>query len=149
MSVKTKTRSIEENIDFLRKILTVDTLLDEINQEEAVEFLDAVESNISDLTSAHEAELSELNEKLDEPTWSHLVQKVKEGITVLEDEEDNRAKELLEIVKEHDEDIVYDVVRGEGFFYVKINSMVDEEKLRNFIEREIYPSYNEQQAHIL
>jgi hypothetical protein len=143
MAVKTRPRSIDENIGFLRKIISVDTLLEEINQEEALEFLEALENDFSQLRSKHEDEIEELNEKLDSPKWADLLERVKENL------DDDKAEELLEVITDHDEDLVNDSVAGKGYVYVKVNTMVDEEKLRNFLEAELYPSYNEQQANIL
>jgi hypothetical protein len=143
MAVKTTPRSIDENIGFLRKIISVDTLLEEINQEEALEFLEALENDFSQLRSKHEEEIEELNEKLDSLKWADLLERVKENL------DDDKAEELLEVITDHDEDLVNDSVAGKGYLYVKVNTMMDEEKLRNFLEKELYPSYNEQQANIL
>lgn len=67
MAVKTQTKkltSLEENLAFLRKILSVDTLLDEINQEEALEFLSSIESDIASEKEAIEDEIKDLKEEI-------------------------------------------------------------------------------------
>lgn len=138
-----RTNTPEENIEHLRSLLSVDLLLDPFDQDQALEFLDAVENDISKERAKQEEEIAELNEKLDEPKWADLLQKVKDNL------DDEKAEELLELVDDQDSDLIYDKVKDKGFVYVRINSMVDEQKLRAFIEREIYPSYNEQEANIL
>jgi malate synthase len=54
------------NIEHLRKILSVDTILQDINQEEALEFLDAVEADIAAKREEHQDELDELKNSLDD-----------------------------------------------------------------------------------
>lgn len=68
-----KPKSLDENIKHLRSILSVDTIVDDINQEEALEFLEAIEGNIatereemSDALSEAETDLKDLEKTKDE-----------------------------------------------------------------------------------
>lgn len=69
MAVVTKKKSkIDDNLTELRKILSVDLLMQEINQEEALEFLDAVESNYQDMKEAladAEKEVQDLDKEVE------------------------------------------------------------------------------------
>jgi hypothetical protein len=65
--------SLDENISKLRKILSVDTILEDINQEEALEFLEAIQGGIAtereemkDALSDAEDELKNLEKSKDE-----------------------------------------------------------------------------------
>lgn len=70
-------KSLDENIKYLRQLLSVDTVVDDINQEEALEFLEAVEGNIatereehndalSEIEDQHKTELKEKDEEIEE-----------------------------------------------------------------------------------
>jgi hypothetical protein len=61
-----KPKSLDENISELRKILSVDLVLEDINQEEALEFLEAVEGNVATEREEHTEELQELKTGLDD-----------------------------------------------------------------------------------
>lgn len=69
-------KTLDENIKHLRSILSVDTIIDDIDQEQALEFLEAVEGNIATereehkeaLTDAEDELKRELNEKDEEIT---------------------------------------------------------------------------------
>jgi hypothetical protein len=52
----------ESNIDILRKILSIDTIIEDINQEYALEFLEAVEGDIA----TEREEIEELKHDYDE-----------------------------------------------------------------------------------
>jgi ElaB/YqjD/DUF883 family membrane-anchored ribosome-binding protein len=60
-----KALSLDENLKYLRQILSVDTIVDDINQEEGLEFLEAIEDNIATEREDAKDELTELKEKLD------------------------------------------------------------------------------------
>lgn len=139
---KTKVNSLDENLKHLRNLLSVDTIIDDINQEEALEFLTAVEENICKEREDHAEVLQE--EKDREFTVDELIIKLKDCNI-----DDDKAKELLDIIGEDNPEVVYDFVKDKGYCYVKINSLVDEQKLRSFLEKEIYPRYADQVENIM
>jgi DNA repair exonuclease SbcCD ATPase subunit len=137
----TKTKTSVDNIEHLRKILSVDTVLYDINQEEALEFLDAIANERQELLD----ELKDLDEMVeDQSDVDTLIKKLRDFSL-----NSDQANQLLEIVKDDDEDNIYDFVRGEGFMYVKVNNILDQQKLEAFIERRIYPYYNDQQKNVM
>lgn len=133
--------SLKANLKHLRETLSVDTFLDDINQEEALEFLDAVESDILDKFK-NEAELKE--EITDSLTAEDLINKLKDV-----DVDRDQCEDLIDIITEDESDLLYDFVRGKGYVYVKIDNLMQEEKLREFIEKEIYPNYRDQVENIM
>jgi hypothetical protein len=131
----------KDNIDHLRDILSVDTILDDINQEQALEFLEAVAIERQELLD----ELKELDEKVEiQEDADSLIKKLKD-----ESINSDQASDLLDIVEEDNPELIYDFVKSKGYAYVKIDSMVNEEKLRAFIEKEIYPRYADQVENIM
>jgi DNA repair exonuclease SbcCD ATPase subunit len=137
----TKTKTSVDNIEHLRKILSVDTVLYDINQEEALEFLDAIANERQELLD----ELKDLDEMVENQSDVDTLIKKLRDFSLNSDQ----ANQLLEIVKDDDEDNIYDFVRGEGFMYVKVNNILDQQKLEAFIERRIYPYYNDQQKNVM
>lgn len=81
---KKKVLSLDENIEHLRKILSVDTIVDDINQQEALEFLEAINENIA-------TEREEIKEALSDAE------------TELKDLEKSKDAEIKELTKDYDE----------------------------------------------
>jgi vacuolar-type H+-ATPase subunit E/Vma4 len=107
----------------LKKILSVDPLLYDVNTEEALEFLQAVFEGVQNLEESLEEKLTRLEEKENEVT------ELKEKIEELE--------EKLNEFEANNETIC-----------VKVKTMEQRDKLEEFIKTEIYPYYNEQQANL-
>lgn len=57
-------KTLDENIKHLRSILSVDTIIDDIDQEQALEFLEAVEGNIATEREEHKEALTDAEEAL-------------------------------------------------------------------------------------
>jgi malate synthase len=66
MTLGKKILSLDENIKHLRSILSVDTIIEDINQEEALEFLEAIEGNIATEREETKDEMEELKTGLDD-----------------------------------------------------------------------------------
>lgn len=82
-----KPKSLDENIKHLRSLLSVDTIIDDINQEEALEFLQAVEENIA--TEREEKEEALIDAQDD---FKNLEKEKDEEITSLKNEYDDLMK---------------------------------------------------------
>lgn len=130
-----------DNLECLRTVLSVNTLLEEINQEEALEFLEAVEHERTELHS----ELKELEDLIEQQS------DVDKLITKLSTEKltSDQIDDLLKVIEDEDPDPIYDFVKDKGFCYIRIETMDQQEKLRAFVESEIWPHYNEQASNIL
>jgi hypothetical protein len=68
---------------------------------------------------------------------------IMDALQEMEHEEIEESK-LLDLVAEIDDTLIYDYVKSEGYLYIKINNIVDQQKLEDFIKTEIYPAYNQQ-----
>lgn len=66
-----------------------------------------------------------------------------------DDGEDIDYEKLLDIVVKEDEELFVEHLEKQGFFYVKLETMIHKEKILDFIKAEIYTSYNDQRDHIL
>lgn len=91
-----KKPSLEENLKHLRDVLSVDTIIDDINQEEALEFLDAIDEGVAQ-------QKTEADDLLQEVILDHEKEiREKDGeLTELKDEMEDLQKEsdLTESIK--------------------------------------------------
>jgi chromosome segregation ATPase len=128
MAVKTKKQNkLDENFTFLRKLLTVDTLIEEVNQEEALEFLDAIENQYWEMKEAlaeAEKEVKDLDAAIEK--------KDKEIEELKEESEDWETK-----------------ASGAGFIMVRIENMQQEQLLSDFVNTHIWPNYNQQKDNVI
>lgn len=138
-------KSLDENLRYLRDVLSVDPLLDDINQEEALEFLDAVEADMSGMIADYEEDLRELNEdKLTD--FDFLLEKMRDLKN-----RDVKIDEMLDLVSEIDSDAIREYIQGKGkgdFMLVRVTNLADQQKLEAFLTENLYPLYSDQQVNL-
>lgn len=72
-----------------------------------------------------------------EDTYVRLLEKVK-------DHEDFSSDDILElIVKEEGEISIHEYLQTRGYAIIKVDNMQDQEKLRDFVEKDLYPMYSD------
>lgn len=81
-------KSLDENIRHLRQLLSVDTVIDDIKQEESLEFLEAIESDIATEREQHEDALLDM-----EKDWKDSLKEKTEELEQLESDYDELMKE--------------------------------------------------------
>lgn len=72
-----------------------------------------------------------------EDTYLKLLEKVK-------DHEDFSSGDILELlVKEEGEIALHEYLQTRGYAIIKVDNLQDQEKLRDFVEKDLYPMYSD------
>lgn len=137
-------KSLDENLKHLRDVLSVETLIEDINQEEALEFLDAVEADITGEITSYETQIEDMQKETAEFDFLH------EKLSGLR-HKDVDTERLLDLVNEVDSNAIREYVQSKGkgdFMLVRVTNLADQQKLETFLTENLYPLYSDQQVNI-
>lgn len=127
-------------IELLEDFVSEPQLVTEVQNE-----LTVIRKDFEKLVAKYTKEIKDLKDEVDER--DQKITDLKDTIDTLEDQIEEAEKNNEEEDDEEEADYE-DLAISAGFGLVKVISLDQREKLREFAEREIWPHYNDQQNNI-
>jgi hypothetical protein len=139
-----KQTKLEGNLEELRKILSVDSLFDDVDADLALEFLDAVETDFATEKQELEDALKDAEAEIIDTKDFKAVLKVLEEMP----DDDIDCDELITVIENVDPEALCDHFTKQGYACIKCETLAQQQKLEEFLKTELFPLYSDQNTNM-